>query len=112
MGSANGAIVYWTFPLRGGFVHSIRSMRTVFSYADPLLFLHSFLAGCFATWCPCMAYSGNRQHLRSLQIEGTPLPPGSERMIDAYCCVYSGLFVVLHGWTLQVRPCQGCASEK
>jgi hypothetical protein len=77
-----------------------------------LLFLLSFLAGCLATWCPCMAYSRNRQHLRSLQIEGTPLPPSSERMIDAYCCIYSGLFVVLQHWTVQVRPCPGCASEK
>jgi len=93
----------------------IRSTRTVFSYADHLLFfppLSSFLAGCFVTWCPCMIYSRNRQHLRSLQIEGTPLPPSSERMIDAYCCIYSGLFVVLQHWTVQVRPCPGCASEK
>jgi hypothetical protein len=90
----------------------IRSTRTVFSYADHLLFfppLSSFLAGCFVTWCPCMIYSRNMQHLRSLQIEGTPLPPGNERTIDANCCIYSGLRVVLLHWTLQVRP--GYASE-
>jgi len=57
---------------------------------------------CFATWCPCMVYSRNRQHLRNLQIEGIPLPPGNERMIDAYCCIYSGLLVLLYGSTLQI----------
>jgi hypothetical protein len=56
-----------------------------------------------------MVFSRNRQHLRNLQIEGTPLPPGDERMIDASCCIYSGLLVLLYGWTLQVRP--GCTDE-
>jgi len=57
---------------------------------------------CFVTWCPCMIYSRNRQHLRSLQIEGTPLPAGNERTIDANCCIYSGLRVVSLHWTLQI----------
>ncbi len=54
-----------------------------------------------------MFYSRNRQHLRSLQIEGTPLPAGNERTIDVNCCIYSGLRVVYLNWILQVRPGTG-----
>src|SRR5579863_8005508 len=62
----------------------------------------SLLAGCFAAWCPCIVYSRNRQHLRSLQTQGTVLPAGTEQM-DDQCCIYCGLVVVGYGWVLQVR---------
>ena len=52
-----------------------------------------------------MVYSRNKQHLRNLQSQGAPLPPGSEAM-DSSCCVYFGLWICGCGWVLQVRP--GC----
>ena len=59
--------------------------------------------GCFATWCPCIVYSRNRQHLRSLQYQGITLPSGTETN-DAQCCMYCGLLLVGYGWVLQVGP--------
>jgi Cys-rich protein (TIGR01571 family) len=61
-----------------------------------------FVAGCFSTCCPCIVYSRNRQHLRSLQYQGTPLPAGSEKK-DEHCCIYCGLVITSYQWILQVR---------
>jgi len=58
---------------------------------------------CFAYWCPCMVYSRNKQHLRNLQSQGAPLPPGSEAAMDSSCCIYCGLSVCGGcGWVLQI----------
>jgi hypothetical protein len=64
-------------------------------------FLHIPI-GCFATWCPCFVFTHNKQHLRSLQTSGTPLPPGTEET-DAECCIYCGLTYCHVAWILQVR---------
>jgi hypothetical protein len=61
-----------------------------------------FLAGCFAAWCPCIVFSRNRQHLRSLQYQGIPLPAASETN-DDQCCIYCGLETAGYGWVMQVR---------
>ncbi|KAI9430035.1 PLAC8 family-domain-containing protein [Lactarius indigo] len=37
---------------------------------------------CWATWCPCVVHSKNKQRFRHLQIRGTPLPGGGERFND------------------------------
>jgi len=65
--------------------------------------LSPFLAGCFAALCPCIVYSRNRQHLRSLQYQGTPLPTANEQM-DEHCCIYCGLVITGYQWVLHVRP--------
>ena len=48
-----------------------------------------------------MVYSKNKQRLRSLQNQGTPLPGGGERY-DKECCIYGALTVIFLGWTRQV----------
>jgi hypothetical protein len=100
MGSAAGAMVYSTASPRVAFVRK----TDLFSYAfldDPFP-PPSLLLGCFAAWCPCIVYSRNRQHFRSLQTQGTVLPAGNEQM-DDQCCIYCGLVVVGYAWVLQVR---------
>jgi Cys-rich protein (TIGR01571 family) len=62
-----------------------------------------FLAGCFSAVCPCIVYSRNRQHLRSLQYQGTPLLAEGEK-IDEHCCIYCGLVITGYQWLLHVRP--------
>jgi Cys-rich protein (TIGR01571 family) len=62
----------------------------------------SFPEGCLAAWCPCIVYSRNRQHLRSLQYQGTPLPADRERN-DDQCCIYGGLEITGYSWVMQVR---------
>ncbi|KAH9993560.1 PLAC8 family-domain-containing protein [Russula vinacea] len=57
---------------------------------------------CWSVWCPCVVYSKNKQRLRSLQNQGTPLPGGGERY-DKECCIYGALTVIFLGWTRQVR---------
>jgi len=51
---------------------------------------------CWALWCPCVVYSYNRQRLRSLRYQGTPLPRGSESL-DAHCCIYFAIHFSVHG---------------
>jgi len=58
---------------------------------------------CFATWCPCFVYTHNKQHLRSLQANNAPLPPGTEQT-DADCCIYCGLTYCSLSWILQLGP--------
>ena len=58
-------------------------------------------AGCLATWCPCIVYSKNRQRLRSLQYQGTPLPDGDETC-DDHCFIHGGLTLLGYGWIMQV----------
>ena len=50
-------------------------------------------------WCPCVVYSTNRQRLRHLENQGTPLVGGGETF-DGHCCIYA----VLGGysWIMQV----------
>jgi len=57
---------------------------------------------CWSLWCPCVVYSYNRQRLRSLQNQGTPLPRGSESL-DTYCCIYSALDCTGFSWILQIQ---------
>ncbi|KAH9052688.1 hypothetical protein EDB87DRAFT_1656266 [Lactarius vividus] len=65
--------------------------------ADPVS-----LAGCWATWCPCVVYSKNKQRFQHLQIRGTPLPSGGERFNDT-CCIYGCLIPTGYAWVLNVR---------
>jgi hypothetical protein len=59
---------------------------------------------CWAVWCPCVVYGKNRQRLRSLQNQGTPLPGGGERY-DGHCCVYGAINVATgHARALQAPP--------
>src|SRR6266850_5502987 len=76
-----------------------------YRYADPLVPPPPalFLAGCFTILCPCIAYSRNMQHLRSLQYQGTPLLAANE-MMDTHCCIYCVLVSTGYPWILQVRP--------
>ncbi|KAI0286347.1 PLAC8 family-domain-containing protein [Russula brevipes] len=57
---------------------------------------------CFAAWCPCIVYSKNRQRLRSLQHEGTPLK-GDGETCDEHCCIHGGLTVLGYGWIMQIH---------
>ncbi|KAI9450102.1 PLAC8 family-domain-containing protein [Lactarius psammicola] len=58
---------------------------------------------CWATWCPCVVYSKNKQRLRHLQTRGTPLPGGGERY-NVDCCAYGCLIPTCNAWVLQVDP--------
>jgi Cys-rich protein (TIGR01571 family) len=61
-----------------------------------------FLAGCWATWCPCVVYSKNKQRLEHLRNRGTPLPGGGERLTDN-TYIHGALTACGgHGWVLQV----------
>jgi Cys-rich protein (TIGR01571 family) len=63
----------------------------------------SLTVGCWAVWCPCVVYGKNRQRLRSLQNQGTPLPGGGERY-DGHCCVYGAINVATgHARALQIH---------
>ncbi|KAI0249609.1 PLAC8 family-domain-containing protein [Lactifluus subvellereus] len=57
---------------------------------------------CWATWCPCVVYSKNRQRLRNLQYQGAPLQGGGERYTDA-CCIHGLLTFTGYGWVLQIN---------
>jgi hypothetical protein len=106
MGSASGAMAYSIASPSSAFVRRIsRTGREFRPYAcaDHLFYppLSPFIAGCFAACCPCMAFSRNRQHLRSLQYQGTVLEAGGEEN-DAHCCMYCGLVITGYQWVLQV----------
>ncbi|KAI9450103.1 PLAC8-domain-containing protein [Lactarius psammicola] len=58
---------------------------------------------CWATWCPCVVYSKNKQRLRHLQTRGTPLPGGGERY-NVGCCIYGCLLPTTYAWVLKVDP--------
>ncbi|KAH9993563.1 PLAC8 family-domain-containing protein [Russula vinacea] len=55
---------------------------------------------CFSTFCPCVVYSKNRQRLRNLQAQGTPLV-GNGDTFDAHCCIYC--LIGDFSWVLQIR---------
>jgi len=58
---------------------------------------------CWATWCPCVVYSKNRQRVRHLQHQGAPLPGGGERY-DDHCYLYGALCALTgHGWVLHIH---------
>jgi hypothetical protein len=84
-----------------------RERLSWYRYADDHLFALPlsllFLAGCFAALCPCVVHSRNRQHLRSLQYQGTPLPAAEEKL-DEHCCIYGALVITGYQWLLNVRP--------
>ncbi|KAH9993562.1 PLAC8 family-domain-containing protein [Russula vinacea] len=56
---------------------------------------------CWAIWCPCVVYSKNRQRMRSLRDQGTPLPGGGVGF-DGHCCIY-GAFVTGYSLFLQIH---------
>ncbi|KAI9438048.1 hypothetical protein H4582DRAFT_2129116 [Lactarius indigo] len=56
---------------------------------------------CWATWCPCVVHSKNKQRIQHLQIRGTPLPGGGERFNDT-CCIYGFLVPTGYAWVLNV----------
>ena len=51
--------------------------------------------------CPCVVYSKNRQRIRSLQTQGTPLANGGETY-DSHCCIYGGFDITGYSWIMQV----------
>ncbi len=59
------------------------------------------LAGCWATWCPCVVYTKNKQRLRHLQTQGIPLPGGGERY-NLDCCIYGCLAPISYAAILNV----------
>src|SRR5258708_28586778 len=65
-----------------------------FPHADP-----SSLVGCWATWCPCVAFSKNQQRLHSLQTRGAPLAIGGETY-DSNCYIYGGLGFSVFCWVM------------
>jgi hypothetical protein len=107
MASATGATAFSTAFPRVAFVRERRCFVYVSYVSDrsSVCFPPS-LVGCFATWCPCYVYSGNKQHLRSLQTQGAVLPAGGEKT-DDQCCIYCGLVVLGYAWVLQVTCCHG-----
>ncbi|KAH8981350.1 PLAC8 family-domain-containing protein [Lactarius hatsudake] len=56
---------------------------------------------CWATWCPCVVYSKDKQRFQHLQIRGTPLPGGGERFNDT-CCIYGCLLPTGYAWVLNI----------
>ena len=68
-------------------------------------FCSSFVAGCWATFCPCVVYGQNRQRLISLHRHDAPLQGGVERCnhdCRLYCCMSVPCFF----WVFQV-----CAND-
>jgi hypothetical protein len=48
-----------------------------------------------------VVYGKNKQRLRSLQNQGTPLAGGGQS-IDKQCCIYGALILICSSWTMQV----------
>ncbi|KAF8467958.1 PLAC8-domain-containing protein [Russula ochroleuca] len=57
---------------------------------------------CWATWCPCVVYGKNRQRLRSLRKQGTPLPGGGVRY-DRHCCIFGALEITGYNLGMQIH---------
>ncbi|KAI0279926.1 PLAC8-domain-containing protein [Russula aff. rugulosa BPL654] len=57
---------------------------------------------CWSTWCPCVVFSKNKQRLKSLRTQGTPLVGGGETY-DSNCCIYGGLDITGYSWVMQLR---------
>jgi hypothetical protein len=94
MGSVTGALACSTASAGVAFVR--RTLRApVFMLTDLTI-----TVGCFSTFCPCVVYSKNRQRLRNLQAQGTPLV-GNGDTFDAHCCIYC--LIGDFSWVLQVR---------
>ncbi|KAH9968279.1 PLAC8 family-domain-containing protein [Russula dissimulans] len=57
---------------------------------------------CWATWCPCVVYSTNKQRLRQLRYQGTSLQGGGDTC-DDHCLIHGGLSVLGCSWVLQLH---------
>jgi hypothetical protein len=98
-GSAIGAMACSTASTGVAFVSLIKiKTRATFPHADQLLML-----GCWSTWCACVVFSKNKQRLKSLQTQGTPLAGGGERY-DSNCFIYGALDITGYSWIMQVCP--------
>ena len=56
-------------------------------------------------WCPCVVYSKNRQRLRNLQDQGTPLFGDGERY-DKQCCIFCALALTGFCWAIKMQVCR------
>jgi hypothetical protein len=99
MGSEIGVSAYLT---ASAGVASVR--RTEPNLRTHLFVFVNLTVGCWSVWCPCVVYSKNRQRLRSLQTQGTPLADGGETY-DSHCFIYGGLDITGYSWIMQV--CSG-----
>ena len=73
----------------------------VYLFAYLTNFSNLLALGCMSMWCPCIVYSKNKQRLRSLKTQGTPLPGGGDTF-DGDCCIYTLLDMCGLGCILQV----------
>ncbi|KAN0139504.1 PLAC8 family domain containing protein, partial [Lactarius tabidus] len=56
---------------------------------------------CYATCCPCIVYTKNKQRLQHLQSHSTPLPGRGERC-TADCSIYGLLILPGYAWVLLI----------
>lgn len=73
-----------------------------YTRADPLS-----PAGCLAMWCPGVVFGRNKQRLRHLQSQGTPLPDRGT-YVNGDCAVYCCLATPRLSWILGVCQAGDC----
>ncbi|KAN0136840.1 PLAC8 family domain containing protein [Lactarius tabidus] len=56
---------------------------------------------CLATWCPGVVFGRNKQRIRHLQSQGTPLPGGGTN-VNGDCAIYCFLAPLRLSWILGI----------